>query len=392
MSLSQDLECILNVVDRADPGFAGVGRARIDSAVGDLRKEVAQNDTDAFLLAAMRLLALAGNGHTRLIPNKAISVLPFRFVCVGAGVFLTSTDPVQAGEQASRLVAVNGTPVSEIERAAAGYLAGTPQRKRVIGPILLAWPAALARLGVAGQAHQTTYRFENAEGQLSEVTAPHAKTVPASTLYPVAEHGRADPVPALGGFAQISEISAECLAIALPGFLETKTNALAEAISAAAAGVRAQPDRFLVIDVRGNTGGDFLKTMPLIDAIAERTRERVCAVLVDKFTFSAAIVFVALLKYRLGDRMVLVGEEMGDGLRFFAEGGTVDLPASGAAVRYASAFHDWENGSTDETTPPEIARCVVPVRRLDIDRHWVATPFDATPRDLAWRRLADALA
>lgn len=109
--------------------------------------------------------------------------------------------------------------------------------------------------------------------------------------------------------------------------------------------------------------------MPLIDAISENASRQV-AVLIDKFTFSAAIVFVAILKHRLGRRLKLIGEEMGDGLRFFAEGGLLDLPISGAVVRYSSAFHDWENGTSNETTPAEIAQQMVPAGKLNLDWEW----------------------
>ena len=132
-------------------------------------------------------------------------------------------------------------------------------------------------------------------------------------------------------------------------------------------------------------------TMPLIEAIADRGHSRGCAVLVDKFTFSAAIVFVAILKHRLGTRLTIIGEDMGDGLRFFAEGDLIDLANSGAAVRYSTALHDWETGLADPTTPPEIARELVPVGRIGVDRGWVATPFDETPADIAIRRQVEGL-
>ena len=103
--------------------------------------------------------------------------------------------------------------------------------------------------------------------------------------------------------------------------------------------------------------------------------------LVDKFTFSAAIVFAAILKHRLGKRLSLIGEEMGDGLTFFAEGGTIELSSSGAAVRYSMAFHDWAGGRTDETTPAEIAERMVPVGALEPDRIWSATSDDDEARD-----------
>lgn len=161
-------------------------------------------------------------------------------------------------------------------------------------------------------------------------------------------------------------------------------------VSDAADRVCACSDKTLLIDVRGNTGGDFLLTMPLIDALAQSASQRV-VVLVDKFTFSAAIVFVAILKHRLGDRLRLIGEEMGDGSTFFAEGGLLDLPASGAVVRYSSAFHDWKTGMSDETTPPEIARQVVPVGELNLDWECVAGPSGAGARGAFYRRVLEDL-
>ena len=96
--------------------------------------------------------------------------------------------------------------------------------------------------------------------------------------------------------------------------------------------------------------------------------------LVDKFTFSAAIVFAAILKHRLGRRLILIGEDMGDALTFFAEGGLFELPTSGAVVRYSTAFHDWETGTSDETTPAEIARHIVPAGALEVDWTWSRDP------------------
>ncbi|MBY4893120.1 peptidase S41 [Rhodobacteraceae bacterium N5(2021)] len=392
MSLSQDLDLILDVVNRVDPSFATVAPGIIDRCVEDLQRHAARDAREEFLLSAMQLLALPGNGHTRLIPNDAISVLPLRFVTIGTSTFLTKTSSALAELPIGKVIAVNGRPVAEIELAAAKYLAGTRQRQRVIGPLLLAWPAALARLGFAPFAHRTEYHIQSASGQMTCVKLEHTNTITATEIYPRNEHGQADPVWNFKGFADVGDCSARGLSIALPSFFDPDGKALSAAIERAATFVRSHPGRFLVIDVRGNTGGDFLETMPLIDAITECAGACGCAVLVDKFTFSAAIVFVALLKYRLGSKLKLVGEEMGDGLRFFAEGDLIELPISGAFIRYSSALHDWETGSIDETTPPEIARQIVPVLKLDMDRHWVADPFDTTSRDAVYGMLAEEMA
>lgn len=370
MSLTQDLEKILETVLPTDPSFRRIEQAMIDSCICETRRYALEGSKEAFLLSAMRLLALPDNGHTRLIPNDSISVLPLRFVSVGTVVQLTDT-ALETTAPRGELIAVNGTPLGQIEAAAENFLAGTRQRKRVIGPILFAWPYALAHLGFSSKENTTEYRVKDENGRITDLKVENGHTVPASTLYPRSEHGKAAPVWEPERFVEVKDWQGLGLSILLPSFSDPSESALPKAISGAAEHVRTCSNKKLLIDVRGNTGGDFLKTMPLIDAISENASRQV-VVLVDKFTFSAAIVFVAILKHRLGPRLKLVGEEMGDGLMFFAEGGLLDLPISGAVVRYSSAFHDWENGTSDETTPAEIARQLVPAGKLNLDWEWVS--------------------
>ncbi|MBO3761095.1 peptidase S41 [Ciceribacter sp. L1K22] len=389
MSLTQDLDTILDTVLPSDPSFRRIERAVMDDCISDARRRASEGSTEAFLLAAMRLLALPGNGHTRLIPNDGIQVLPLRFVSLGTAVRLMAT-ALETEAPRGELVAVNGTPVGEIEAAAETFLAGTPQRKRVIGPILLAWPHALARLGFSAGEKTTAYRLKDDNGRITDLTVENGRTVPASKLYPRSEHGRADPAWKPGSLAEITDWQGMGLSIELPSFFDPDGRALPEAIAGAAKHVRTGPSRNLVIDVRGNTGGDFLKTLPLVDAICVDQSRRV-AVLIDKFTFSAAVVFVAILRHRLGDRLTVIGEEMGDGFTFFAEGGLLDLPVSGAVVRYSTAFHDWENGTSDETTPPEIARHMVPAGKLTLDREWDETSTAGNEEGAFYRRVLTSL-
>lgn len=371
MSLIQDLTQILTTVLPTDPSFRTIGRKMLDRHIAMARAHAVANAKDDFLLSLMRLLALPENGHTRLIPNGAISVLPLRFATIGAAVRLLNPPPDSATAAGGELLSINGLPTGEIETRAGSLLAGTAPRKRVIGPILFVWPHALRHLGVWSAGDAIDYQIRSNSGLITNLRLDPANTVPAATLYPRSEHGRADPAWSPTAFLTVKDFGTAGAFLGLPSFFDAGDTALSEAISKAAALVASRPDSSLLLDLRGNTGGDFLRTMPLIDAIAHGAEHRRVAVLVDKFTFSAAIVFVAILKHRLKDRLLLIGEEMGDGLTFFAEGGTIDLPGSGAVVRYSSAFHDWAGGQTDETTPPEIAENLVPVGALRIDRPWV---------------------
>ncbi|MTI03286.1 peptidase S41 [Roseibium sp. RKSG952] len=372
MSLTEDLDLILETALPTDLSFRQIERAVIDNCISETRRYASEGSIEAFLMSAMRLLALPQNGHTRLIPNDAISVLPLRFVSVGRSVQVIGAPPGITAPR-GKLIAVNGATLSQIEAIAEKFLAGTCQRKRVIGPILLAWPYALTRLGFSSNSGTTEYRVQGENGQITNLKVENGNTVPGSMLYPRNEHGKADPAWEPQTFVEFKDWQDLGLSIALPSFFDPSESALPKAISDAADHVRACSDKTLLIDVRGNTGGDFLLTMPLIDAISQSASKQI-VVLVDKFTFSAAIVFVAILKHRLGNRLKLIGEEMGDGLTFFAEGGLLDLPMSGAVVRYSSAFHDWKNGTSDETTPADIAQQIVPAGELNLDRKWVARP------------------
>ena len=387
MPLHDDLKLIENTVRRLDPSFRAIAPDVLDQHLEVLGRVTEEDDEDAFLLCAMRLLALPNNGHTRLIPNEAISVLPLRFVSIGNAVRLQDAAPAFGEAIGGELLGINGVPIGDFERASLGLLAGTPQRKRVIGPILLVWPSALRQLGVPFQGNGITYRIRRETGQIITLRLNQDDLVPGATFYPRSEHGRPNALWSPDTYAQFEEFDGAGLLISLPSFFDEEGHALAAAISDAANRVRSRPSTPLIIDVRGNTGGNFLLTLPLMDAISAGAGRRSVAVLVDKFTFSAAIVFVAILTHRLGGRLMIIGEEMGDGLTFYAEGASLALPSSGAIMRYSSAFHDWAAATHDETTPAEIAAHLVAAGQLELDRIWTANVDDVDKRDELCREI-----
>ncbi|MBF9030409.1 peptidase S41 [Rhodobacterales bacterium HKCCE3408] len=391
MPMIQDLEQIETTVLPTDPSFRSIGRAELNRHINQARRTALADSKDDFLLSLMRLLALPGNGHTRLIPNDAISVLPLRFVSIGTTVRLLGAASEFSEAIGGEVMSINGVPVAEIEAAAASFLAGTQQRRRVVGPILLAWPGALERLGVPSGGACIEYRIQTETGRIIKLTLDTAKLVRGSRFYPRNEHGRADACWSPRSYLEVQDFGETGLLMVLPSFFDAGETALPNAISEAADLVRSRPGIPLLVDVRGNPGGDFLQTIPLIDAISAGENHRRVGVLVDKFTFSAAIVFVAILKHRLGERLAIIGEEMGDGLTFFAEGGTLDLSSTGAVVRYSSAFHDWAGGRTDETTPAAIAEMIVPVGTLKLNRVWVENSNDAETQFQFCREVLESL-
>jgi hypothetical protein len=283
-----DLDRIEKTVLPTDPSFREIERSEMDRLVDEARQTARANAKDEFLLSLMRLLALPGNGHTRLIPNDAIKVLPLRFATIGTAVRLLGAPSGFDGAVGSKLMSINGIPLSEIVTAAEGILAGTPQRKRVIGPILFAWPGALVRLGVFSGSGTIEYQMRDGTGRIGELVPDTADLVPGSALYPRNEHGRSDPSWFPKNFLEIRDFGRSGMLLVLPSFFDPGETGLSDAVSEAAGHARSRPHAALLIDVRGNTGGSFLRIMPLIDAISEGADNRRIGVLVDKFTFSAA--------------------------------------------------------------------------------------------------------
>lgn len=367
----EDARRIREIAGR-DTAVRGVSADDLDAAAARL---AAAGSADGFRLAAMRLMALGGNGHSRAIANAAVRTAPLRFVWLADGPCL-----VEGPATGARLVAVNGRGPGEVFGRLRPYLAGTDQRARALAGFMLAWAPAVAM--ATGSGGVPAYRLEMPDGRQAELAPEDA--IPAEPLYPVRERGVAERLIAGQGIATLEEARSGTFLRRLAGgmpYLRIGDLGAAppEEIAARLAGIaeELQGARALVVDLRGNPGGDFFGAAAFARGLPAVAPEAALAVLVDKFTFSAAIVTAALLKVHAGGR--IVGEEMGDGAAFHAEGGTEMLAQSGLAIRHSDGWHDWATGRADPVlTPPEIAREMVPAGSLLPAR--AAAP---TGRDLA---------
>ncbi|WP_223423769.1 S41 family peptidase [Tateyamaria pelophila] len=352
MGFHQDAKIIEEIVQRRDPAFVSVHAGQQKEALRGLSASARDADKDAFLLAAMGVVAMAGNGHSRVIPNLAIDVVPHRIV-------MRDADPVMVVDGAAvPIISVNGSVPGPLFEAWRHLLAGSDTRQRMLSGIMMAWPAALRVAGVEG----VTLHYALADGR--NITCASDDRVEAASLYPVSDNGFLDPnhddyALASGSMVQWQD---GIWRIRIAGLKDVNSAEFLEL----AQRIQTRRDAGLVVDLRGNTGGDYTKARPLIDWLAKDWRGMHCAILVNGYTFSAAIVVAVLLVHRLGARVQLFGSDVGDTLAFYAEGDTAPLHQSGGLLRYASGWHDWQSGQADATTPQIIARDLVGIEALDI--------------------------
>lgn len=103
-----------------------------------------------------------------------------------------------------------------------------------------------------------------------------------------------------------------------------------------------------VVDVRYHSGGDYRTTLPLVRAISERARELgvPIKVLIGPNTVGGGLISASQYLARAGERTILIGREVADGLRVRGQGRLVQLPNSGLVVHLC---HDWHDLRSDTT-------------------------------------------
>lgn len=98
----------------------------------------------------------------------------------------------------------------------------------------------------------------------------------------------------------------------------------------------------LIIDFRFNGGGDYTKLAAFSKTIQQKVKGKIF-IITGKATFSAGICIAARLKYFSKGRAIIIGQNSGDRLQFWAEGRQFSLPNSKIVARAVYGFHDWEN-------------------------------------------------
>lgn len=115
----------------------------------------------------------------------------------------------------------------------------------------------------------------------------------------------------------------------------------------ALAKIRAHPRGNLIVDLRFDVGGDITRTRDVMRQLTNAVPGHTY-LLVGRYTFSAGIVASAILKSAGRDKVEVVGEGLGDRLRWWSEGHEVCLPNSRICLSMTDGLWDLSKGCTAE--------------------------------------------
>lgn len=378
----QDLDYLGRLIE-IDRSFTAETRAAFGQGLDELKTRAAGLDQARLTMEVARLAAVANNGHTNvitLLDDTAFKSVPIRLGVFADGLFVVKATDENRDLLGAQVLAVNGRESDALIEALGPFIGGTATLLRAQAPRLIVSPELLNAVGLGDSPDRGIYRFRLRDGSASErtLTAVGRAKAKAGAYWPVRDlspiqpdMSNADWTHVLGepdaaplylsradqNYWHVSMGNGELLYLQINRMRDEGTEPLGEYLDRVLGEIRRAGVKYVAVDLRFNRGGNYMLAADFARSLPEMLpADGRVFILTGGNTFSAAISIASRLKYFSGERGVQVGEPMGDRGQMWGEGGIAILPNSKIAVRYATGYHDWENGCRLE----QITYCFLP--------------------------------
>jgi hypothetical protein len=365
----QDLDYFARVL-AFDRAFSPAARAAAAARVSELESLQEALPPPKLQVALMQVVALADNGHTRMDPtaDDGSLVLPLRVTLFAEGFYVMRAAPPYSDLLGGRLDSIDGQAVDQLLPRLETLRGGVLGFRRQNAAQSIVVQDLLYGLGIAADARASTWTVTLPDGRVvtRRVAAdplqrghglqqgdrwlspepiqgedwssyrPQFGEVP-ETWRDFGDHFRL--FPAAGTCAQV---------VRLQSIGDADGQKIAPFLATTEAALRATPPCAVIVDLRGDGGGDYTNTWHFAHALPELLAPRgPIFILTDALTFSAAITTAAFIKDAGGDRVSIIGEPIGDRLSFFSEGSRACLPNLKVCFFYQMAKHDYAHACSD---------------------------------------------
>jgi len=350
-----------------DFAFSPAARAEANREIAKLEQSPTVLSHAQFRVATMRIMALADNGHTTTsIASGDPMELPVRVAEFPDGFYVTHATADHAALLGGRVVAIDGQPIDAVMRQLEQLRGGTAAFRHYYAAFIITIHDVLNGLGIAPVGH-SVWTVEKTDGtRITETLA--AYRAPKDEPFDFAERWySSEPRKELGkgwvtfGPAPGLPVSLKdfdqpyrrfwlgCTAvIQLKSNTDVGTHKLKDFLDETQAELQQHKPCNIVFDNRFNGGGDYTKSYSfahgLIDDVPAPGR---IYILTGPATFSAGITTSVFIKQSGGDRVSILGEQVGDRMAFFAEGKRACLPNYKMCLYYQRGKHDYQKPCTD---------------------------------------------
>jgi hypothetical protein len=363
----QDFEYFRRYLE-VDQAYSPEARREATRLLTGYQAEAGSLSPAQFDLAISRMVALADNGHSAVYKgslSRRNNRLPCRLYHFSDGYYIIRARPACGRMLGAKVTALDGMPVDAVVDRMFEYSGGPRNHyDQFISVFFLESPALLHAAGLASLSDRLSLhlmlrdgseRDETVIADPPDVNAPHVYS--DSYLSPQRIDEESDdwmtllaPNAALPVFLQDYANPFQSVYWADKGvyYVEFRSNedepghSIGEFVARVKREIVADRPRSVVVDLRLDQGGNFVKTAGLMKNVANLTNsiEHVY-VLTSAWTFSAGNVSVALLKQHGGSKVTVIGAEVGDRIRIWAEGRDMTLPNSKLDIGFATGLHDY---------------------------------------------------
>ncbi len=365
----------LDYFDKAmalDRSFSRGARTDAEARVAALKSAPQALPPAKLQVALMQVMATADNGHSRMRPtgDRGTLVLPVRVTRFAEGFYVMRADAPDSDLLGGRVESIDGMAFDEILPRLETLRGGVEGFRRENAAIFIVVQDLLFGLDIAKEPKASTWTVRLPDGPLvtRRLTAyplrkgeqlPHGSRWLSPEPRKGVEHNWTAYQPQTGALPEtwrqldthfrLFKASGSCAdVVRLQDISDADGQEIAPFLSATEATLKTHPPCALILDLRGDTGGDYTKAWHFAQAIPALLgpRGRIF-VLTDPDTFSAAITTAAFVKQAGGRRVTIVGEPVGDRLSFYSEGGEACLPNLKVCVDYQAGKHDYAHACDD---------------------------------------------
>jgi hypothetical protein len=360
----QDLDYAERKLLRLETSFTPAPRQQFQDSMTNLKASTTTLDDPHLIVGLARALAAVGNAHTRLylLRNRTdLRRLPIRVWWFRDKLHIVRTSPEQDDLLGCEVVRIATVPVQRGKQMVDGLYAGSSGWHDYMSTYTLTSPEILYGTNIAPGMESIRWDLncngETRSVELKPLPLKHS-TAPVESWWdlapgapPTLQDGKAMTLPVLPvylkrperpyWFELLPDVGAFYFQYNRSGNDEQHpiTQFQEEFIKA----MTDRPSAPLIVDLRFNTGGDGNFGRSLMERVQSASTSRKVYVITGRTTFSAGLFHAVQWKY--WGKATFVGEEPGDGLEFFAEGGNILLPNSALTIHFANARHCYSAAS-----------------------------------------------
>jgi len=371
-SRSSDLERARSGYVENSLALSAAARVRASRFIDAKLPKVEAMSREEFVLCVMPITGFADNGHDGLNDEEGAwfpgSRLPLRMIWFADGWVVARAAPEQAELLGARVLNIEGMSPAAMVARLRRFVGGIDAYRRWDGEWLIENAGMLHAMGVAKNADALRLELRLRDGRHVVRTVPFA---PGSSMPPGAGPVRVWLPELLPGEADKgwrAAIAAPAPLYLEEGMLALRAKALPELASVYVqfrshfdspeetidafthrvdALIAQGKPRHLIVDLRFDTGGNSDLTRDWVKEVVTRVPGTLY-LLTGPYTFSAGIVTAGAFKHDGASRVRIVGDGVGDRLRWSSEGRNECLPFSHYCPHVTTGTWDLVRGCAGE--------------------------------------------